>query len=152
LTFQWYPKDFFDKISDPDEAAEMEKKYSPEEIAKQFSPEDVCLQESCNAAEYRLFRQHVNDVDLSKIESWLTLMHRVKKFKMDRAEKAKRLSNQYTKTDCVKFNKLHDSLEKLVHILVREIEKLDEKMSIARFLFDRYKIFTFLGILSNVLK
>lgn len=102
------------------------------------------MQESCNAAEYRLFKEHISDVELGKIESWLTLMHKVKKFKADRLDKAKKLlssvkNNQ--RLQIVNATLFAEKLEKatsLVNILTKNLERFQGKISIARFLFDRY--------------
>jgi hypothetical protein len=38
--FQWHAKDF-DQLSDEDEAQELERKFSVEELTKQFTPEVI---------------------------------------------------------------------------------------------------------------
>eukprot|EP01038_Epipyxis_sp_PR26KG_P009931 gene9931-13360_t len=128
---KWIMKDFEQIANDPHEATELEKKYSPEELAKTFTPEDVCLQESCNATEYRLFQQHIVDLSLSRIESWLTRMHKLKQYKMDRAEKVKRLANSNRDSTLSPF------FDQTVKVLIKDIQRLDTKLSIARFIFER---------------
>lgn len=109
-------------------------RYTADEIAKSFSPEEVCLQESCNAAEYRLYHQHITDIDLSKVEAWLTLMHKVKQGKLDRAQRVKRLVNECA----VKASLAHlrQPLDALMKILVKDIQRLEGKMNIARYIFN----------------
>mmetsp|Transcript_45235 Transcript_45235/g.79006 ORF Transcript_45235/g.79006 Transcript_45235/m.79006 type:complete len:1418 (-) Transcript_45235:87-4340(-) len=130
---KWYCKDFSDRAVDADEAADLERRFSPEELAKTFTPEDVCLQESANAAEYRLFQQHITDLDLSKVELWLTHSHRVKQLLMDRAEKGKRLANELRTSN----PSLSQSIERFVAVTIKQIQRTDARLAIGRFLFDR---------------
>eukprot|EP01032_Pedospumella_encystans_P014645 gene14645-16801_t len=130
---KWYCKDFSDRAVDADEAADLERRFSPEELAKTFTPEDVCLQESANAAEYRLFQQHITDLDLSKVELWLTHSHRVKQLLMDRAEKGKRLANELRTLN----PSLSQSIERFVAVTIKQIQRTDARLAIGRFLFDR---------------
>jgi transcription initiation factor TFIID subunit 1 len=130
---KWYCKDFAERAADADEAADLERRFSPEEVARSFTPEEVCLQESANAAEYRLFQQHIVDVDLSKVEMWLTHTHRVKQLQMDRAEKAKRLANDCRTTHPA----LSQTIEQFISVLIRQIRRTDAKLAVGRFIFDR---------------
>ena len=123
---RWYPKLELDETAT-----------TPEEVSKLFSPEEVCLQESCNSAEYRLRKQFISEVDIGKVEAWLTLMYRMKQFKMERAEKAKKLANEYSWDHSPESRELLQSAEKLVKVLVKDIQRLDNKMAIGRFIFDR---------------
>eukprot|EP01035_Chromulina_nebulosa_P016812 gene16812-22296_t len=43
---KWYPKEY--------PTIDTERQFSPEELSKLFNCEDVCLQEACNAYEYKL--------------------------------------------------------------------------------------------------
>ena len=105
--------------------------------------QEVCVQESCNAAEYRLFCEHISDVELSKIESWLTFMHGVKKFKTERLDKANRLLTSLTNNTQLQiinlplYSQQVKNATQLVSILAKNLERLTGKIAIARFLFDR---------------
>ena len=166
---KWYTKDFQSKAGTLSEMEirDMEQRISPEELAKAFTPEDVCLQESTNAAEYRLFQQHVTDVELPKVEAWLSHMHRVKQAQMSRAEKLNRLVTELqkriarvsssgssrssnsrssvgevtsivlTSNDVPAVQNLITSLESTVKVLVQRIRRLDVNLSIGRLVFDR---------------
>eukprot|EP01034_Spumella_vulgaris_P022021 gene22021-28115_t len=133
---KWYAKDGYEDDDGHHAAAsEADRKFSAEEIAKSFSPEEVCLQESCNAAEYRLFCQNISDVDLSKVEAWLTLMHKIKQFKSERVQKVKRLASEAASKSSMAH--LVAPLDRLVKFLTRDIERLNTKMGIARHIFER---------------
>jgi len=130
---KWYLRDFSERAIDADDAADLERRFSPEELSRSFTPEDVCLQESCNAAEYRFFQQHITDVDLSKIEMWLTHTENVKQLQMDRAEKAMRLAG-----DCKAANPdLSSAIERFIFVLIQQIRRTEAKLAVGRFIFDR---------------
>jgi len=75
LDEKWYLKNFYrDRRNSAIEAAEKERKFSVEELESAFKPEYVCLQESCNSNEVRLLDVGIENIELSKLELWLTRM------------------------------------------------------------------------------
>lgn len=110
-TVRWYPKDL-DKDKEHDLSVPV--------LTKAFTPEDVCLQEACNAAEYRMFQQHITDMELSKLQAYLHHMHKVKAFRAKRLEVLSHLPNR-----------------ELWEILKKDYDRLEKRLSIARFIFDR---------------
>lgn len=104
---------------------EGEPNYNPDELMTTFTPEEVCLQEATNAAEYRLRQQFITNVDLPKIQAYLHHLHKVKQFYRQRIERAKSASFGQTNVD------------KLIAIFDKEIQRVDKKLSIARFISER---------------
>ncbi|KAJ1423751.1 hypothetical protein B484DRAFT_480649, partial [Ochromonadaceae sp. CCMP2298] len=127
----WRLRNFKKELQDQDVAAEYERRFSPEELSRAFTPEDVCLQESCAAMEMRLYRQNITDVDLSKVEMWLQHTHEVKLRQTARLAEVRKIRTR----DAA----LAASLEQLVSILQKKIRRLDGRLSVARYVFDRLK-------------
>jgi len=129
---KWYPRDAdMDEKEDAEGFMEGERKsLSAEDIAKSFTPEDVCLQEACNAAEYRFFQQHISDLDLAKVEAWISHIFNVKKFSASKIKEIvasdQDLGSQHT--------------GKLTGVLLTKMQSLDGMLNIARFIFDRLAV------------
>jgi len=51
---------------------DVNPRYSTDELEGSFKPEFVCLQESCNATEVRLLDVGIENIEISKLELWLT--------------------------------------------------------------------------------
>lgn len=119
--------------------------HTEEEIAGSFTPEDVCLQESCNAAEYRLVQDHIHDIELAKLETWISRIHRSKLMMQMRVDKLRDIifntqslaqSSSSSKTNGTADNRT-EKLGILRDIFVKAINRMDKKLAAARFIFDR---------------
>jgi hypothetical protein len=127
---KWYPRDV-DEKEDAEGLLEGERKsLTTEDIAKSFTPEDVCLQEACNAAEYRFYQQHISDLDLTKVEAWISHIFNLKKFS---ASKMKEIVASDQDSDSRYAGKL-------MVVLMRKMQSLDGVLNIARFIFDRLAV------------
>ncbi len=126
-----------------------------EQYMKQFTPEDICLQESCNSAEYRLFRQHVFcDIEVWRIQKYLEHLHKVIREKQKRFQELKETEfyQRYTVYYSTAMNVMSNAttttttttatttvkpippLPPLLLILARDIKRLQSKQSVARYL------------------
>ena len=131
-TAKWYPRDVEGEKEDA-EGFPLEgerKSLTTEDIAKSFTPEDVCLQEACNAAEYRFYQQHISDLDLTKVEAWISHIFNLKKFS---ASKMKEIVASDQDLDSRYAGKL-------MGVLMRKMQSLDGMLNIARFIFDRLAV------------
>eukprot|EP01039_Chlorochromonas_danica_P011575 gene11575-12965_t len=134
------------------------KRWTLESLIKEMTPEDVCLQEACNAAEYRLFHQDgVVDIALHKVQAYLHYMHKVKAFAEQRIKSLRSLSEDFrlrqtantvgaitssSSSLLAQGNSnnaavLHRHCLSLIDILDQDLRRLEKKLSIARLIFDR---------------
>lgn len=119
---KWFPKETWDDDFD---------RVTPEDLEKQFSPEDVAAIESCNAAELRLHELGIVDIDLTRIAQYCSRMLKWKFFKEGRLEVLKKLMKHESK------GPRREKLEKLISYLIDDVKKLKKKMDVAQFIFDR---------------
>lgn len=136
-------KNFRERASNEDEAAELERRYSVDELVKNFTPEDVCLQESCNAAEYRLFQEHITDIDLPKVEAWLTHMTEMKKWNTNRVKVLDRILGKLqhapaqSEAEESVITRLQAGIERLSRSLRQHVKHIDARLKVGQFLFSR---------------
>ena len=145
---KYYPKDFTitnnnnnnsnsnnyynNTSSNNNDIYDIERYYNIDEIVRTFTPEDICLQESCNAAEYRLFQQYITDIDINKIENYLLYIYNIKKIELNFIEKIKKIIHE-NKNNNILINILNNFLL----ILIKKINKLNQKLEVGRFIFNR---------------
>ena len=143
-----------------DSALDLETMHSPEELLKAFTPEDVCVEEACAAGEFRLRELGILEVlPLNELWSWLQLMGRLRVQREYRAayvkyeatelrntakvlhtrpiSKEQQWTSQELETERQNMYERADSLDRLCAVYIGDIKKLDEKIEIGRFIFDR---------------
>lgn len=137
---------------------DLETMNAPEELVKVFTPEDVCIEESCASAEFRLRELGILQVvQVNELWSWLQLMGRLRVHREYRAahaqfqagelrNEAKVLHTKYREQPLAaaeleaRRQALYDQagrMDRLCAIHIADIKKLDEKMEVARFMFDK---------------
>lgn len=88
----------------------------------------VCIQESVCAAEYRLYRDGIENLDVNRITQWLSVQSSLLKFKKDKAVQVMLYLRK------CKDNKMRLSLEQLKMYLVGDIRDLDTRLEIGRYI------------------
>jgi len=124
LDEKWYLKNFYrDKRNSALEAAEKERRFSVDKLESSFKPEYVCLQESCNANEVRLLDAGIENIELSKLELWLTRMVQILGFYEKRSRtlsKGLKVMNQ--PEGIFKLNKLKLLFDKKAKAIKEKVE------------------------------
>jgi hypothetical protein len=135
---------------------DLEAKYSMENLARSFTPEDVCIQESCNAAEYRLLQSNITDMELMKVQVYLNYLHLKKQFCKERFDALKIQIEDYSRRYQSSFTSSSSSSSaalpfatweqfqlkssQLLEVLSKEIFRIQKKQQIARFLLERLMV------------
>lgn len=89
---------------------------------------EVCLQESLCAAEYRMLRLGLENIDLAKLGQWLHFYTEVREFKWRKAIRLVSL------LDRCRDSKLKSAYGALKKSLLRDVKELDTRLELGRYI------------------
>eukprot|EP01041_Mallomonas_annulata_P005301 gene5301-10601_t len=109
-----------------------------EYLESRLTPEDVCVQESCNAGEWKLkeagieiFSDPTKSVSLPQVEAWLEVTLRWRDFSRKRANKMSAMAHEMRNTQ------KGAALSQLAKLLTKDVQRLQRRLDIGRAIHER---------------